>query len=224
MPALPLVPNVIRVRFGWTIGADLSADTNLYFAYTGAAPDEAQAVSLAAQCYTAMATASDTWTGDTVLASCRVTDLSGDDTGDGVHSASTPGTRSGGDLPAATSLLVNYQIGRRYRGGKPRSYLPWGADTDLGSRQRWSADFIASAITRLTTVFADIVGASAGTTTVTGHVNVSYYQGFTVEGGTGGKRAKNVSTPRAVPLVNAVVGFAPNIVIGSQRRRNRPGA
>ena len=222
MPALPPVPNVVRVRFGWTIGADLSADTNSFWRYTGSPPDTAECDDIAGAIFTIMGDQAGLWASDTVLANVRVTDLSADDSGDATSAGSAPGERTGGELPAATSLLLNFQIGRRYRGGKPRVYLPWGTDTDLASRQRWTAGFITAAQSSWVTVSGGIIGTSAGSTTLAAHTNVSFYQGFTVEGGTGGKRAKNVSTPRTSPLVNDIVGFAPSVVIASQRRRNRP--
>lgn len=221
MPALPFAANTVRVRLGWTVGADLAADTNLYFRYTGSAPTANDCATLATGIFTAVGNQAGMWAGDTVLSSVRVTDLSSDTTGDATHTGSAPGLRTGGELPGATALLVNYQIARRYRGGKPRSYLPWGTDTDLASRQRWTSTFIGLAQTAVTTMMGAIIGLSSGSTTIAAHANVSYYSGFTVEGGTGGKRAKNVSTPRATPVVNDVVAASPNVVIGSQRRRNR---
>ena len=55
-------------------------------------------------------------------------------------------------------------------------------------------------------------------------VNVSYYEGFTVHMGTTG-RARNVSTPRSSPIVDAVLGFIIQEGIATIRQilAERPG-
>jgi hypothetical protein len=118
-------------------------------------------------------------------------------------------------------VLVNYVIGRRYRGGKPRSYFPWGTVADLQGRQNWTAGFLTNVNTNLATAFAAMIGANAGSTVVTAHVNVSYYLGSKVVIDPITGRAHNVSIARDVPVVDTIDSFKTSPTVASQRRRNR---
>src|ERR1700688_1626092 len=131
MPTPPLVPGVLRVIWKQTVGADVDVVTRLYFSYTGTAPSDATCLLLAEQFWLA-------WSNDlaplaataVVLESVDVIDLTSDTSGSAVYAASVAGTRSGGVLPGGVAPLVNYNIARRYRGGKPRSYWPFGVGGD----------------------------------------------------------------------------------------------
>jgi hypothetical protein len=118
------------------------------------------------------------------------------------------------------AVLVNYLISRRYRGGKPRAYLPWGDAGQLTSRQSWSGTFVTAVDSAFSTFYAAVIGLSAGSTTITDHVNVSYYDGFTVVTDPVTHRARNVPTLRGTPIVDVILSFAANPRPGSQRRRN----
>jgi hypothetical protein len=68
--------------------------------------------------------------------------------------------------------------------------------------------FIAAALT-------DGVGVS-----LVSYVNISYYHGSTVFITPSG-RARNISTPRATPIVDAILSHTTSQIVASQRRRNK---
>jgi hypothetical protein len=218
MPALPVVPNVLRADLHWSISSDVNARTSLFFEYSGTAPDGSACLSLATTIATAMGGWGEYWDVDTTLLGCTVTDLSSVTGGVATHDVSVAGTRPN-PMSGATAVLVNYQISRRYRGGKPRSYLPWGDSGDIGNRQTWNATRVGLWGTALAEFFDTVIGSTAGGTTITQHVNVSYYSGFTVVTSPTTGRARNVPTLRSSPLVNTVSSFAVSAKIANQRRR-----
>jgi hypothetical protein len=218
MPPLPTVPAVLKAQLLWNDSTDTDVTSTLFFSYSGTALTGASALALADDIFGAMASNDGLWGSAVGLNGCKVQDLSTDTGGEGTASGTAVGTRTGAQNIASASLLVNYSIDRRYRGGKPRNYLPWGVDSDLATAQTWDGSFLSSAGGALTEFFTGVLGSTSGGATISNHVNVSYYQGFTVDS-PAGKRAKNVSTPRAVPLVNTITSFTTAARVGSQRRR-----
>jgi hypothetical protein len=89
----------------------------------------------------------------------------------------------------------------------------------VSTRQNWSTAFVGDVTAALTSAFAAIIGASAGGTTITQHVNVSYYAGFTVVTSPTSGRARNVPTLRSSPHVDTITSFAVSQRIANQRRR-----
>jgi hypothetical protein len=221
MPALPNVPNVIKARLNWQDSADLAVYNTLFFQYSGSAPSSADITSLAAAIDNAVGDQDSLWQAATVLLGCECTDLSSSTAAQGSDAVAINGIRDGNTLAGGTAVVVNYRINRRYRGGKPRNYFPWLVSQDLTNRQLWSTAAIEAVEEGMAAIFTAILGTTAGGTTLTNHVNVSYYEGFTVEGGTGGKRARNVPTVRTTPLVDTIQSLTCLSRPGSQRRRNK---
>jgi hypothetical protein len=220
-PAVVPVPNVCRFRFLWSDSGDLDVSNTMFFRYSGGPPAATDALALAVDGYTAMAAPSTLWNADTQLTGCEVTDLSGPSGAQATHNAVTNGAEAGSPLAGGTCLVASYQIGRRYRGGKPRNYFPWGSSADLLTRQSWNSSFVTTCQTNLASVIATIIGKSSGSTVITSHANVSYYQGNTASINPRTGRAQNFPIPRAAPLVDTIVGIAIRPQPGSQRRRNR---
>jgi hypothetical protein len=221
MPALPNVPNVLRLQLGWSDDQDQSVLSNFFFRYSGGPPDAADCLSIAGAAATAMTANAGAWHPDTSLTSAGVIDLSTNESAEGFHAVGVPGSLTGTPLAGGTALLVNYHIARRYRGGKPRNYLPWGSSFTLQNRQNWTSTYVGEAQGNITDFLTMMIGASGGSTTITQHVNVSYYEGFTTPPVAPGKRAKNISTPRAVPVIDQILSSSVNVHPASQRRRNR---
>lgn len=221
MPALPNVPSVLRCRLHWTDVADVNVWSTIYLQYSGSAPSSSDASNIAVAVANAFGAEVASWGDGVVLTNVEVTDLSSSSAAQGDAACSFQGTNSSGRLAGGTCVVVGYQIDRRYRGGKPRNYFPWASINDLQNPQSWTAASLASWTSAVGTIFSTILGTTVGGTTLANHVNVSYYEGFTVEGGTGGKRARNVPTLRTTPLVDTVVGRTVLATPGSQRRRNR---
>lgn len=222
MPPLAFVPNVAKSTLQWSDAQDAHLYTNLFWRYSGGPPDAAAALDLATQIYGHMAASASDWGPQVNLTGVRFVDLSSDTTGDALHTGSTPGTRSGsGELSGGTCTLLNFTIGRRYRGGKPRIYLPWALSGDLLDPQTWSASWVAAVHTNFSTFVGAVLGDVSGSTTLTSHVNVSYYSGTTYPAVPAGTKQVPVPMRRAVPVVDDIIGFAVSSFPASQRRRNR---
>lgn len=223
MPSLPAVPGVLRAQLKWSDSEDLNVTTTLFFSYSGGAPSDAATLALATDILVAMEACSTQWLVSVQLTECEVTDLSSDEGAQASFSGTTAGSVGGQVLAGGTCLVANYTISRRYRGGKPRSYLPWGSASTLENAQQWDADFLSDCRSKLDTFFATCIGSTSGGCTITNQVNVSYYNGSTavIVGSAGSERGKTIPTRRAVPLVNAVTSRAILGRPGSQRRRNR---
>jgi hypothetical protein len=130
------------------------------------------------------------------------------------------GTRAGGVMPAEVSFVASYLIARRYRGGHPRGYWPFGSETDLFNPRVWVGTFPGIVQTALTNFFADVATAGAVFGTTYTHVNVSYYQGFTVVINPLTGRARNVPKLRVGgPVVDGVTSVIGRTTPGVQRRR-----
>lgn len=219
MPALPPVPNVLRVDVEWLVGGDSTITTKLYFRYSGGPPTSTDCQNFASTIWSNMSSIRDLWPPSHTLEGVKVTDLSSASGGVGIHAETAVGSRTGISGSGGLALLTNYVINRRYRGGKPRSYWPFGTATDLSTPQAWDGTMMSDVATSLSSFFASTIGEVQGTTTITDHVNVSYYEGFHVITTPSG-RMKNVSNVRSVPVVDTVVTWAASVRPASQRRRN----
>jgi hypothetical protein len=130
------------------------------------------------------------------------------------------GTRAGGILPAEVAFVLSYEIARRYRGGHPRGYWPFGSDTDLFNPRVWQGTFPGVVVTAMNLFFGDVATAGAVFGTTYTHVNVSYYNGFLVVINPLTGRARNVSQLRGGgPLVDGVTSIVGRTTPGAQRRR-----
>jgi hypothetical protein len=222
MPALPAVPQVLRVQFHWTIGEDTTTATTLHMHYTGTAPNAAACSGLAL----ALGNAMDTMTALTMLntysmTAVRVTDLTAAAAGDATSAFSTAGGKSGTMIAAGACALANYQIGRRYRGGKPRSYWPFGWAEEMADPQKWGATFINTCDTALNSFVSTAKGTTVSGTTIDQLVSVSYFSGFHVVTDPVTGRARNVPTLRSGgPAVDDVISQTFNPRIAYQRRRS----
>jgi hypothetical protein len=219
MPALPDAPNVLRVAYAFTVGTDLAAGCREFFQYTGAAPSAPDLVTLAAAIgASAVTNLIPLMQADTSLDTITLTDLTSPTSAEGFALIAADGTRAGGQLPANAAVLQSLEILRRYRGGHPRTYWPFGTDDDIATRQTWVGGSVTEFVDGLAAHFATwSVELPAGMATVT-PVNVSYYHGFEVITGSTG-RARNVPLVRAAPIIDVVVSSIVRPNIASQRRR-----
>lgn len=221
MPPLPHVSGVIRVSLVGLYGSTGEAVTRFFIQYSGTAPTQAQINTFAAAVGTAWSTNLKSLSGGNYeLLHVEAADLSSATSPIGLATVNIGGTRTGSPLAAATSLVAAYQIARRYRGGHPRGYWPFGVSADLTTSQQWADTFVSSCNTNLAAFFTAVIAAGwtgAGTLT---HVNVSYFSGFHVVTNPVTGRARNVPTLRSSPLVDAVTNVVGRSAPGSQRRRN----
>lgn len=222
MPALPAVPSTLRLDFLYDIGSDNKALTRMFFTYTGSAPSNAtcDSIAVAANGFWA-ATFKGYMCATSKIAGCTVEDLTSPSSGVGADFTVVTGTRAGTALPANVAALINFKIGRRYRGGKPRIYLPVGADGDQADSQHWLGSFVTNVQTGLTGGFLPaFLGSVYASTTISQHVAVGYYHGFTAVTNPITGRTRDVPTPKAGPITpDPVIAYLMNPIIGSQRRR-----
>jgi hypothetical protein len=224
MPALPPVPGTIRVMLTQKDANDLDVVTRMYLAYTGPAPTGAQLVTLAGATSTGWLTA---WATSCIAAvglnRVDIVDLASLTGAVGADLTTHVGSRAGIPLTGATCALINKKVARRYRGGKPRSYIPFGVAADLTDAQHWTAGALTAWKTSYDGLITAIRAAPWAGATLTGEVNVSYYSGFASVQNPVTHRWKNLSTPRLAPIVDPIISTAANPVPGNQRRRNRFG-
>jgi hypothetical protein len=219
VPALPSVANMIDTKLTYTIGEDLVAANRFYIKYTGTAPTPAVIDSYASEVGTAWGTDLKSLAGNGVeLTAVEAIDLSSPTSAVGSNTEAITGTRSGGNLPASMCTLISFEISRRYRGGHPRIYLPFGTDTDLLDSQTWTSAFLSAVATGWQNFIEAVLAITWSGGGPVSHNNVSYYEGFTPHIGTTG-RYRNVSTPRTDPLVDQVVSYTVRGGIASQRKR-----
>lgn len=217
-PPLPESP-CVRVRLDYTQSDGYDAGSRFFLSYAGSAPTTANCQTLAADVAAAWAAHLAPQVGaNFVLTEVDVIDIatvygnSGDWTGEDAGSASGP------YMPAQTATNIEYDIGRRYRGGKPRMFLPPGNVADTQDAGHWSADYVSATNAAIAAFFAEIESESIGAMGALGHVSLSYYLSFTNVTNSSG-RTRAAPKYRTVALVDTVTGYSTKGVIGSQRRR-----
>jgi hypothetical protein len=217
-PPLPETP-CIRARLIYNQESAKTAGNRLYFSYAGSAPAAADCTTLATDIAAAWSThmASITYDGNS-LNEVDVQDIATDSGAFGTWDGDDSGTRSGAFVPDNCAFNVEFDLSRRYRGGKPRVFLPAGVQGDLLDQSKWSVTFQGLVETAWSAFIAEIEALSVGAVGALAHVNISYYKGFTNFTQPSG-REKAVSKYRDTALVDTVVGYSYKQVVGSQRRR-----
>jgi hypothetical protein len=159
-------------------------------------------------------------TADWALTEVDVLDITTNTGASGYWTGSTAATRSGAAVPANCATNVEFNISQRYRGGKPRMYLPPGADADLLNTRQWGSSFVTAVNSGMGAFFTALEGLSIGSIGALSHVVLSYYHGWNTNTppwrGPGYKYPPKYRT-QAIPY--AVAGYACKAVVGSQRRR-----
>jgi hypothetical protein len=220
MAALPDVAQVVRIQLRHTLESDTDVLPRFYLNYAGSAPTDAQLNTFCTSIATAWNSDLSPFHGSEVtLTEVLAVDLSTATSAVGAAGVSHAGSRSGGPLPAGTAALLNFAISRRYRGGRPKMFMPAFTVTDILNAQSWATTAPGNLLTAWNSFMTAVLAAGwSGAGTLT-QVNVSYYEGFTVYNPGGGKRAKNVPTPRATPVVDLIIATSVSIRPASQRRR-----
>lgn len=220
MPALPSVPKVVKVACIFADDVNTDIVTRFYIQYGGSAPDSA---ALNAFCDAIQgsfgATLAHAMNQAFTLGRVHAIDLSSALGAEGDWLGAVPGLLTGDPLPSDVAQICSYEISRHYRGGHPRGYWPLNQAGDLVNPQQWSPGVVAGNQTQFGTFFADVLGEPWTGGGPLGHVNVSYFHGFTVITSPTTGRARNVPTVRATPLVDAVTAYVARSHIGTQRRR-----
>lgn len=215
LPASPC----IRVRMIYNTVAAADAGNRLYFSYSGSAPTAANCVTLASDIESAWATnLKPLISNDYALVEVDVLDIATDSGAFGTWTGDVVGTRTGTPPPVQCAMNVEFNIARRYRGGKPRCFLPAGIESDLLAPNTWTESFLSAVETGFSGFITAVEALSVGAVGTLQHVNLSYYKGFTnITNSSGRERA--VPTYRATALVDSITGYAVKQIIGSQKRR-----
>ena len=221
--ALPVpVPNALKVQLLWTDGNDTNVITGLHFAYAGDPPSGADCANIAnAIDGLTLTHLIPLLSVDATMRGTVVIDLSSDLAHSGESDTPNPGTLAGAVLPAATAVLVNYGISRRYRGGKPRSYFPFGTAPQLGSPSKWLDAFVTNVSAALNAWNTGMEGIVEGTTSVGAGINISYNQGYGTPRTRSNGHLYYPPQPRVTPIVEPIISRVVNPKPSSQRRRNQ---
>jgi hypothetical protein len=155
---------------------------------------------------------------DWALVAVDVLDIATDDGLSGQWTGEETGGRSGTPLPAQVAFNCEYGIARRYRGGKPRMYIPPSITGDLDSDTTWEGSWVTTVEEAVAAMFAAIEALSIGAMGTLKHVNLSYYQSFTNVENTSG-RMRAAPKYRAVAKSDPVTGYFGKAELSSQRRR-----
>lgn len=225
MPALNPVPKVVRVTLRHqTTDGDNDVINRFFVQYSGTAPTDGELNTFAASVGTAWATnIAPICVTNLHLIEVNCEDLTSNTSAVGLDAEDIAGTITNPPLSMGVATVVSFAISRRYRGGHPRIYGPWGGADDLSSQDAWSSDYIA-AVLAAWEAFMDTVETAgwSGAGTLL-HVNVSYFHGFTNHTFPSG-RVRPIPTPLADPLVDEITGYTVNPRPASQRRRNLQGS
>lgn len=218
-PPLPETP-CLRVRLGYSTSAGTDMGSRFYLSYAGSAPTAANCATIASDIASAWNTRLPGFVYELIsLVEVDVLDIATNSGAFGTATVSHAGTLAGGTLVANAATNIEFDLSRRYRGGKPRMFLPPPDDTALASLDKYSTTFTGNLETAFGEFISDIEALSVGAVGALQHVNVSYYSGFTnVTNSSGRTRAApKYRTPTA--KVDTITGYAVKTVIGSQRRR-----
>jgi hypothetical protein len=148
-----------------------------------------------------------------------ITDMSSSTGSIGTWTGSEEGTSAGNALPASACALVNHEISRRYRGGRPRTYVRCGRSQDLNGTNEWTSGFQSSVLEAWQDWIASILAVSTLSITLENIINISYYEGFTPFETPSG-RYKNIPNLRTGgPVKDNIVSSVVAIKVASQRRR-----
>lgn len=220
MTAVPLPDTpCVRVRLDYQNSGSLRAGSRFYLAYSGSAPTGANCTTLAGDIATI-------WGSDLAgmvntnfaLVEVDVLDIATDSGLSGQWSGSIAGSRTGNQEGAQVATNVEFGIARRYRGGKPRMFLPPPVSEDRLNDATWSSSFVTAVNTNVAEFFTAVEALSVGAMGTLRHVNLSYYQGFhNITNSSGRERA--VPTYRDTAKSDTVTGYFTKAEMGSQRRR-----
>ena len=221
MPALPSPGQVLRITFKTGDGASIEAGSRFFVTYgpSGTVPNGTDLNTLATDVANAWeAHLANSVSTEESLHGVEIVDLSSSSGAEGVWTGTKAGLNSAASLVASACAVVNHQISRRYRGGRPRTYVRMGTTSDLTGTNQWNGTFLSGALTNWEAFIAAVLATSGLSITLGDIVNVSFYEGFTTFTTPSG-RVRNIPTVRATPKIDNITGSAIAVKLGSQRRR-----
>lgn len=220
---LPSPPpaQAVRCRVLFKNTDSFLAGVRFYLSYSGSAPTPANCVTLAGDIATQWGThMSPLQTTEWTEYEVDVLDLSSTSGASGVDTSTHAGTVVGGNAPANVCINIEYDIARRYRGGKPRMFLPGISTAGLVDDGHWSNSTLSSVNSGISAFMAALEALSIGAMGTLQHVNISFFHGHNTS--TPPWRGPGYKYPplyRVTPLIDAVENYSAKAVVGSQKRR-----
>jgi hypothetical protein len=220
-PPLPTPTGVVKLTMKMLLGGFGPYGDSFSMSYTGAAPTTAQLSSLATTVATewntnlaALARSADT------LVEVIAVDLANPGTIEGTAIVSHAGTRAGTASTSGLCVSLAFSPNHRYRGSRPKAFLPFGVDTDLASLQHWSTTFLTAVQTGWAAFITGVVATNASGIALGVQVSVSYIgPPYTIHPNSGNTRAHAVGTPKTPPAVYTTLAVIAAPKVGSQRKR-----
>lgn len=220
MAPLPSVAKVLKIALIWTDGVNDDIVSRFFVRYSGVAPTGANLATFGVDIGTAYDAHLAALAGESItLSRVEIIDLSSSVSAAADTPEAIPGTRTGHAVPVDVATVISYVLGRRYRGGHPRGYFPFGVSEDLNNLQVWQTGYVSDVDAAWTAFFVALEAAGWAGAGTLDHVNISYYHGFTVVTDPITGRARNVPTLRGTPIVDAVSSHIVRAHVGTQRRR-----
>jgi hypothetical protein len=218
-PVPPPASPCVRVKLDYADNAGNELGSRFFLSYSGSAPSSANCVTLA----TDIATAWNTNIAGMIdaaysLREVDVQDIATDTGNYGSASVDHPGTGTGSSISSNAAINVEFDIARRYRGGKPRMFFPPDTQPAMVDISHWSPTSVTTYNTDVAAFFAAIEALTVGSMGTLQHVSLSYYKGFTNIANSSG-RERAVPTYRTAAVVDPVTGYSAKALVGSQRRR-----
>lgn len=220
--ATPPLPDVscVRVRLVYNTGGSDEAGSRFYLSYSGSAPTGANCATLATDI------AAD-WSShcaglvhsSTTLVEVDVLDITTPTGASGQWTGSIAGTLTGQALAIQLAQNVEYGVAIRYRGGKPRMYLPPPDVTAVGTSRTWTSGWTTGLGTAVAAFFAAVTSHSVGSMGTLAHVLLSYYEGYTSRTTGGGQVTFKPKYRSPNALHYNVLSYIPKSLMSSQKRR-----
>jgi hypothetical protein len=221
MPAPPAYPNVLRITLRYGL-LDALGSCRFYFTYTGGPPTNTNCDAIAAGVAASFGTdLASLLSSDSALNAVEIADLTSSSSGVGSYNTPVAGTRSGQPPQNDAAVLFNSIIQRRYRGGRPRMYQPFGVDADLESdRVTWDSTLVGECNTGWGNFKVALAALTGIGCTLVAHVNISLYEAFASVQNPVTKRWKNIPTPRGAAIApDLIIATVARPEISQQRRR-----
>jgi hypothetical protein len=219
-PPLPDNPS-IRLRLIYNKGTAGEGGNRFYMNYSGTAPTAANCATIATDVAAAWLTHMAPVTEENYyLNEVDCLDIATDMGASGTWSGANQGSDAGAAVPASVSMNIDFTIAERYRGGKPRIYLPPPSVTGLGSVNQWSTGTLTSVNSAWSGFINEVLALSVGAVGTLSHVLLSYYSGvYTTSPPWRGPGYKYPPKYRDTAMSLPITGYAAQTIVGSQRRR-----
>ena len=203
------------------VGFNTAIGSRIFYSYTDAsAPSIADLNTLCTNVRTAWNTnLAGMLTSDGVLEAVIADDLASAAGNQGANRTTAAGTRAGHYFDQMQAVVINFRIGTRYRGGKPKVFLPFGIVTDAESGNLWTSAFQSALNTAWGNFTTALNGLVAGGITLGTQQAVSYFKGAQNNTSTSKWARRNVPAPRGTPVVSSVLSYSVSPIVSNQRRR-----